>query len=283
MSTQEVTPASLQRAEADIKQYSIDQEPIRWSGAHLLLSQKYAAEAVASSGPTQAADKGIKHIGEALKVITEENNPQSFIMAQFGLVCMYLRRAAGNRAENLTKALVAAKSALRVYKDPLCPNNFVAELYALIGRIYADVGFEPSSSRAANEDLAIRHYLASLQRCPMDVDSGNWAERQLKVGKIYNERKNGDRRSNMKVAIKHWLEALKVFTKSQHRDDWAKTHYYLGLSYEELLRTSAQAAKFATMPDEKFAMEMSNLVEKSIASCTNALQVYSTTNDPASW
>jgi hypothetical protein len=277
-----LTPANLKLAEADTKQYSIDHEPIRWSKAHLLLSQHYVLEVMESSGPTRLADKGIKHTEEALKVITQEHDAPSFAVAQVGLARLYLKRVAGNRTENLAKALGAAKSALRACNSPNCPPTFVAEQYAIIGSIYADDDFESSNSRAANEDLAIRHYLASLQRSSMHDNNESWADRQKTVGRIYSTRKNGKRRSNLKLAVKHLVEALKVFTKSKHRNDWARTHEYLALSYSELCDTSERAANFAKFGEE-YAEEQSALVEKCIVSSTNALQVFTPAHAPTSW
>jgi tetratricopeptide (TPR) repeat protein len=278
-----MTPANLERAKADIKKYSIDHEPIRWAEGHMLVSQQYLIEVLKSSGSTRAADKGIEHIEEALKVITEEH--PFFARAQFELAHMYPRRVASNRTENLTKAHACAKTALRACKkNPLYPRSFVAETYARIGSIHAENDFKSSDSRAVNQDLAIRHYLACLELSSMD-DTYNeqWAERQLQVAVIYVNRKNGKLRSNMKVAIKHLLEALKVFTKPKHRDDWAKTHECLALSYGQLHNTAKEAAHLAKMSQEAFTEEMSTLAEKCIASCTNALQVFSTTYYPVRW
>jgi hypothetical protein len=277
------TPANLKRAIADIKQYSIDHEPIRWADGHILVAQQYLVDVIGSSGPTRAADKGIEHIEEALKVFTEKNHGPSFTVAQCDLARLYRQRVSGNRTENLTKALACAETAFRASTDPSCPLSFVAEMYAIIGSIYADHDFQSSDSRATNDDLAIRHYLASLQRSSIDDDNDNWAYRQMKVGRIYHMRKNGNRRSNVKVAIKHFVEALKVITKSKHRDDWAKTHQCLALSYAVLINTADRAASLAKMSEEEFNKVQSALVEKCIASCKDALQVYSTTDDAPAW
>jgi hypothetical protein len=266
-----MSPANLKRAKADVKKYSIDHEPLRWAQAHITLSQPYVNEVVGSSGPTRAADKGIEHIEEALKVITAENDTRSFAMAQNGLAHMYPKRVAGSRTENLTKALACAQTNLLVTTN--APPIIVAEAHERIGSIYADRDFESSDSRAANEDLAIRHYLASLQRASMYDDNDGWAYRQLQVALIYVNRKNGKYRSNQKVAIKHLLEALKVFTKSTHRNQWAKTHKYLALSCHALINTA----------EGEFAKEISTLAERCIASGTNALQVFSTKNDAPAW
>jgi tetratricopeptide (TPR) repeat protein len=280
-----MTPANLKRAKADIKQCSIDHEPIRWAEAHMFLSHQYLVELSESSGPTRAADKGIEHIEEALKVLTEQECAPIFARAQYGLARLYRQRVSGNRTENLDKALACAKTGLRVCKrHPSCPLSTVADLYALIGSIYQNGDFGSSDSRAANDDLAIRHFLAALQRSSMyDDDSVEWANRQVKVGMIYNDRKNGDRHSNLKIAIKHWLEALKVLTKSKHRDEWAHAHNCLAMAYWQLISTADRAASLAKMPEEQFAEEQSALMEKCIASSTNALQVYSTTNDALTW
>jgi hypothetical protein len=274
---------ALKEAKADIKQYSIDHEPTRWADGHLCLSQHYALEVLKSSGPTRAADKGIEHTEEALKVMTEQNHAPSFAVAQSGLASMYPKRVAGNRTENLTKALACAEAALRVCKHPSCPLSSVAEIYAIIGSIYADDDFESSNSRAANEDLAIRNYLAALQRFSVHDDNVIWACRQMTVGRIYYTRKNGKRRSNAKVAIKHLVEALKVFTKSKHPKQWAKTHEYLSMSYAQLIYTADRATSLAKMSAEEFADDISALVEKCIASSTNALQVFTPTCGPTSW
>jgi hypothetical protein len=268
---------AMKRAKADIKQYSIDHEPTRWAAGHLLLSYRCALEAVKCSGPTRAADKGIEHAEQALSVFTETHHATEFVSAHTGLARLYPKRVAGNRTENLTKALACAQSALRVCEGPehlSWTRSEMAKLYEIIGSIYADDDFESSVSRADNDDLAIRHYLASLQRSSMNDDDDKWADRQLKVGLIYYWRKNGKRYINLKVAIKHLVEALKVFTKSKHPDKWAETHEYLALSYWGLIQSGISA-----LTDE----EMSTLVEKCIASSTNALQVFTPTNNPASW
>jgi tetratricopeptide (TPR) repeat protein len=274
-----LTPENLKRAKADIKQYSIAHEPARWADCHMLLAQQCNDQVMGSAGPTRAADKAIEHIEEALKVITEENDARSFLLAQYLLARMYTKRVSGNRTENLTKALACVETALRVFENVPCPLPVAATLHEIFGSIYADHDFESSNSRAANDDLAIRHYLASLERSSMysseDYDVWEWAKRQQKVGLIYCRRKNGKPRSNSKVAIKHFVEALKVFTKSTHRDDWAKTHEYLALSYTPLI----DLASLTQASDERFA----ELVEKHIASCTNALQVCTPTYDAMAW
>jgi tetratricopeptide (TPR) repeat protein len=277
------SPADLKRAMADIKQYSVDHEPTRWAYGHSLVSQQYLLEVHRSSRPTRAADKAIKHIEEALKVFTEKNHAPDFAAAQYDLARLYRQRVAGNCTENLTKALACAKTALRVCKHASCPFPDVARLYELIGVIYADHDFESSNSRAANDDLAIRHYLASLERSSMNDDSGNWAYRHMRVGLIYHKGKNGKRRSNSKVAIKHLVEASKVFTKSKDRNDWATTHQCLALSYWQLINSADYAASLAIMSKEEYTEQMSTLVEKCIASSTDALQVLSTTYDAPTW
>jgi hypothetical protein len=272
------TRARLKRAKMDIKQYSIDHQPIRWADGHFFLSQQCVLKVLNSSGPTPAADKGIEHIEEALKVYTETNGPPRFAEAQGRLAFMYRKRVAGNRTENLTKALACAETALRVSKHhPSCPLVFVVNLHEIIGSIYADGDFESSSSRAANEDLAIRHYLACLERTSMYHDSDAWAHTQMKVGLTYHMRKNGKRRSNLKVAIKHLVEALKVFTKSKHLHKWATTHQVLALSYGLLFNTADRAASLAKMSEEEFAEKQSTLEEKWIASSKNAIEVYDPT------
>jgi tetratricopeptide (TPR) repeat protein len=274
------TAEFMARAKMEIKQYSTDHNPIRWSQAHMYLSEQYVRDVFASSGPTRAADKGIEHIEEALKVITEESDAPHFAKAHNGLAHLYPQRVAGNRTENLTKALACAETSLRVCnKNPLCPLHAVADLHEIIGYIFAHDNFESSNSRAANDDLAIRHYLASLERSSMYDDNDEWAHRQRKIGLRYYKRTNGKRRSNLKVAIKHWLEALKVFTKSEHRNDWAKTHKYLAMSYGQLIPLGS----LTEMSKERNAEEQSRLVEKIIASSTNALQVFTPTYDPTAW
>jgi hypothetical protein len=278
------TPANLKRAKADIKKYSIDHEPIRWADAHMLLSQHYLDEVFDSSGPTRAADKGIEHIEEALKVLTEQDCAPKFSRAQSALARMYPKRVSGNRTENLTKALACAQTSRRICKQyPSCPLSSIAELHELIGSIYEDVDFASSKSRAANDDLAIRHYLASLECSSICDDNVEWANRQVKVGMIYNERTNGKRCSNLKVSIKHFVEALKVFTKSKHLNKWVNTHKWLAMSYAQVVGTTDRAAGLAKMSEVEFTAEMSALVEKCIASSTNALQVFSRTHDPTAW
>jgi hypothetical protein len=279
--TQEaMTP--LERAKMDVQQYSIDHEPSRWADGHMLLSQQYDHAVLNSSSPTRAADKGIEHLEAALKWYTEEHDAPMFALAQSILARVYPKRVAGSRPENLTKALACAETALRICKDPSFPFPFVVELHEAIGSIYADEDFGSSNSRAANEDLAIRHYLASLESSSMTDDNDKWANRQLGVGLVYYDRKNGKRRSNLKVAITHLVEALKVFTKSEYLRSWVTTHEYLALSYFVLV-TVDPAASSAKMSEEEFAEKQSKLVEKLIASCTNALQVYTPTYGPTSW
>jgi hypothetical protein len=282
------TPAAvLKGAEADVKQCSKDHEPMRWAAAHMVLSRQCMFEVVYSSGPTRTADKGIEHMLEALKVVTEHNSPDRFVGAQSGIARMYPKRVAGNRSENLSKGLAAAKTALRVSKNPCCPVFIVAELHEILGSIYADGDFESSKSRAANEDLAIRHCLAALQRTPTysekNADNIAFGNRQWEVGLGYYKRKNGNRRSNLKVAIKHFIETLKEFTKSKQRNNWAKVHQYLAMAYGELISTADPAASLTKMSKEEFAEEISALVEKWIASSKNALQVFSLTHDPTAW
>jgi hypothetical protein len=248
---QMTTPEMLKSAKAYIKQYSPDHDAMRWALSHMALSlQCIFDEVVGSSGPTRAADKGIEHMKEALKEITEEH--PMFGTAQLGLARLYPKRVSGNRTANLTKALACAETALRDYENPCwpCPVHAVAEVYAIIGSIYADADFESSDSRAANDDLAIRHYLASLQRSSMYDDNDYWVDAQMKVGRIYFTRKNGKRRSNLKVAIKHLVEALKVFTKSKNLNKWANTHKCLAMSYNELFETANLASNLAKVPEE---------------------------------
>jgi tetratricopeptide (TPR) repeat protein len=268
-----LTPENLKRAKADIKQYSIAHEPARWADCHMLLAQQCDDQVMRSAGPTRAADKAIEHIEEALKVITEGNNARSFLIAQYLLARMYTKRVSGNRTGNLTKALACVETSLRVFEHLSLPQAGAAILHEIFGSIYADHDFQSSNSRAANDDLAIRHYLASLERS--SVHDGKWASTQLDIGLLYFKRTNGKFRSNVKVALKHWFEALKVFTKSTHRDKWAKTHQHLALLYAQQIHF----AGLTKVSDEEFA----KLVQKCIASSTNALQVYTPTSNAMAW
>jgi hypothetical protein len=272
---QMMTPELLKSAKADVKQYSIDHEPIRWCQAHMDLAHQCVAEAFKSSGPTRVADKGIEHIEEALKVMTEKKHPRAFVSVHSWLARLYPKRVAGSRTENLTKALACAKTALRLWQQPPCPLAIVAELHELIGSIYEDEDFESSDSRAANDDLAIRHYLGFLQRCSMNDDKDNWVNAHRKVGLRYFKRKNGNQRSNTKVAIKHFAEVLKVITKSKHPDKWATIHKHLALAYDRLVRLSSMTKEVNNT--------QATLIEKWIASCEKALQVATPTHDAMGW
>jgi hypothetical protein len=156
----------------------------------------------------------------------------------------------------------------------------LADMAALVGAIKAEVDFASTDSRAGSKDAAIRRQLASVEGSTLYDDNDCWAIWQMNIGVGYFRRKNGQRRSNLKVAIKHLVEASKVLTESKHPHEWAETHQCLAVSYFGLF--NRQSASLAEMSEDQFA-EQSALLEKCIASCANALQVFTPAYSALSW
>ena len=189
--------AKIKLAEAEVKSYSMQNEPLEFANAHIKLSNVYYQDACAAPGLTLSADKAIGHIELSLEVFAKMkmDSCEEVLANQHNfLQSMYMQRQAGMRADNVAKALASAKAAVKLCGKPgisqLCSPGVIPRLHSDISQIY--VRGELANGHAEKyQDLAIRHQLAALSRYSKERDADDWGEVHVAVGSLYSIRDAG--------------------------------------------------------------------------------------------
>ncbi len=163
---------------------------------------------------------------EALRSYPKEQFPVYYAMLQYRLGLAYLDLPAGERQENLQKALDAFHEALAVFSREGFPGEY-ARVQNSIGVAYRQL----AGDRAANLQRAIACYQEALAVLDKDERPQEYGATQNNLGLAYAELPAGDRGHTHLLAIAAYQEALSVFTRDRFPRQYAATQYNLGLAY----------------------------------------------------
>jgi class 3 adenylate cyclase/predicted ATPase len=167
---------------------------------------------------------------ESLLRQNRETAPEAWAMTQNNLGSSYRILPAGDRGENLRKAIACYEAALRVYTERDFPAEW-ASTQNNLGNAYAVL---PASDRGENRRKAIVCYKAALRvRTERDFPAA-WAMTQNNLGVVYADLLADDRGENLRKAIACYEAAVRVYTERDFPTDWAATQNNLGIAYKKL-------------------------------------------------
>jgi CHAT domain-containing protein len=181
---------------------------------------------------------------------------------QSSLSDVYKKRIAGDRSENLERALDYAQNALKTCSrdcnGEAWANSHVSLGNAYLHRIGGDV--------AENIEQSIQHYRESLQEYTRKSCPDAWAMVQYNMGHAFRVRVLGDCSDNLEQSIQCYSDSLKIRTRERFPHKWAMTIGDLGFAYTHRLHGDREE----------------NL-EKAVDYCQQALTEFSRESSPQNW
>lgn len=193
---------------------------------------------------------------------TRRDLPEEWAQTQSNLGVAYFNRIAGERAENVERAISALNQALSVFNHETHPVDWATIQLnlgeALHNRLY--------DSPAENLESAIAAFKAALDVFDCQTYPYEWALGQNNLGNVYRHRIRGERTSNLERAIEAFQDAQRVFTRESFPRDWALVQNNLGVAYYNLASKDRSA----------------NL-EQAIQAYKASLSVYTRASFPEDW
>jgi CHAT domain-containing protein len=165
---------------------------------------------------------------------TEQEFPEGWVMTQYNLGLVYLKRIKGERNENLESAIRCFEAVLEVCTRQSFPEQW-ANARRGLGEAYYHMQGQ-RGERAKNLESAIYCFEAVLQVWNHQEYPYEWAEVQNNLGLIYLDRLLGNRVENWKIAAHCFEAASQVWTRQKFPDNWARTQCNLGLAYSQRLQ-----------------------------------------------
>jgi CHAT domain-containing protein/tetratricopeptide (TPR) repeat protein len=174
----------------------------------------------------------------------------------------YSERVAGERAENIERAIRAFEQALTVFTREDSPDMWGVACFDL-GIAYRE---RVAGERADNFERAIRAFEQALTVFTREDSPAEWAATQKSLGIAYSERVAGERAENVEHVIQAYEQALTVFTREDSPAEWAEMQNSLGIAYSE-----------------RVAGERAENVERAIQAYEQALTVRTIQSLPNAW
>nr|MDJ0633446.1 CHAT domain-containing protein [Xenococcaceae cyanobacterium MO_188.B29] len=163
----------------------------------------------------------------ALQERRQDNVPLDWAATQHNLAITYRDRIAGDRRENLEKAITCSQLALQEWRQDNVPLDW-AMTQNNLAITYRD---RIAGDRRENLEKAIACYQLALQERRQDNVPLDWAATQHNLAITYRDRIAGDRRENLEQAIASYQLALQERRQDNVPLDWAATQNNLGLAY----------------------------------------------------
>jgi CHAT domain-containing protein/tetratricopeptide (TPR) repeat protein len=177
-------------------------------------------------------EKGITHLGAALKVWTFETDPQNWARAHNNLGIAYWGRIRGERADNQESAIAHFEAALKVLTREASREEW-ARLRNNLAVVYSN---RVRGERSANLEASIGHFEAALTVFTRQSHAQLWGMVQNNLGIAYNGRIAGKPADNREKAIGYLDLALTVLTREAMPHEWASAQSNLAVIYSARVR-----------------------------------------------
>lgn len=207
----------------------------------------------------------ISCLESAVKALSDTNAEPALIgEATYWLGCAWLELPAGNRRENIERALARFNDALAKVRRSETPGRW-ATIHVEMGIAWERM---PTSNRAEALENAIGCFTAALGVRRRDSDPTGWARIQNNLGNLWVQFPSGNQRQNIERAIAHQQSALEVWSEEDRRLEWATTQSNLGNAW-------------ALLPAE--GEERERNLRRSISCYKSALEVRTRATHPLEW
>jgi len=155
---------------------------------------------------------------------------QEWAALQFRLGLAYYERRAGERGQNLARAIACYEQALRFWTPESAPLDY-AMTQNNLGTAYAGL---PTGERGQNLARAIACYEQALRFWTPESAPLDYATTQNNLGNAYLYLPTGERGQNLARAIACYEQALRFRTAESAPLDYAMTQNNLGAAYQNL-------------------------------------------------
>ena len=167
---------------------------------------------------------------QIVRQLQPNENPSLYASTQNNLGLAYSDLPIGDRASNLTQAIVCFQEALRFRTPETAPLEYAATQHNL-GNAHYNL---PIGDRGANLSQAITCYRQALRFRTPEIAPFDYASTQNNLGATYSDLPIGDRASNLTQAIICFQEALRFRTPETAPLEYAAIQNNLGNAYLEL-------------------------------------------------
>ncbi|MFB2916865.1 hypothetical protein [Aerosakkonema funiforme] len=191
-----------------------------------------------------------------------EPGSEKWARTQHNIAHAYRNRIAGEKADNLEKAIATHTSAFQVDIREEFPEDWANAQYDLAIAYL----FRIEGEKADNLEKAIAAHTTSLEVYTREAFPDYWAMVQHHLAVIYSDRIRGEKADNLEQAIAYATNALEVYTPEAFPPYWAEMQNSLGSFYRARVRG-----------------EKADNLEKAIAAHTAALEVYTREAFPEQW
>jgi tetratricopeptide (TPR) repeat protein len=177
--------------------------------------------------PLQAHETAIALCESALRSLARDRYPRQHAEVLNALGRAYATRVAGERRDNLERAISCHRQALQIFSLQAFPQAY-ARTQTMLGQVYWQ---RVEGERRDNVEQALMCCREALRVYTVDVFPHDYARTLHTLGAIYAQRIEGEVRENLEQAIACCREALQVRTLANSPIDYAHTQNNLGLNY----------------------------------------------------
>lgn len=179
----------------------------------------------------QALERALEAYQAALRHVPRER-PNDWARIQFGMGSVYVDRLAGDRADNIERAIAAFNATAEVMTREGAPSMWGSVQTSLAKAYWHRI----KGTRADNLELAIAAAEGALGVFAREKEPGDWAGAQQALGAAYWGRIKGSRADNIEKALGAYEQSLLVLTEARHPKAWAGSHDNIGMAYAERAR-----------------------------------------------
>ncbi len=180
---------------------------------------------------------------------------------------IYADLPAGDRGDNLRRAIERFEAALRVYTEHDHPRQW-AMTQTNLGAAYADLS---AGDRGDNLRRAIECFEAALRVYTESDLPRDWAMTQRNLGTAYADLPTGNLSGNLLRTIECFKAALRVYTESDFTREWAITQANLAAAYYRLptgdrgdIECSEEAARGFAAADMETAAQVARAMAEAL-------------------
>jgi tetratricopeptide (TPR) repeat protein len=176
---------------------------------------------------SQAYETVIALCESALRGLSRDRYPRQHAYILNALGWTYARRVAGERRDNLERAISCHRQALQVFSLQALPQAY-ARTQTLLGQVYWQ---RVEGGRRDNVEQALACCREALRVYTTEAFPHDYARTLHTLGAIYAQRIEGELRENLEQAIACCRESLRVRTLAGSPIEYAHTQNNLGINY----------------------------------------------------
>lgn len=156
-----------------------------------------------------------------------ESHPLEWAHAHLRIAVAYMKRAHGQRVDNIELTIHHFQLALEVFTQTASPVRW-ATIQANLGQAYS---LRILGDRGSNLERAIAHYRLARKVLARVSHPSEWATISNDLGALFHHRLRGNRARNIERSIRFYEQALLIRTRAVSPMAWAKTQANLASAY----------------------------------------------------